>query len=1192
MSNFAHLHVHTEYSILDGLAKIPQLISKAYNDGQRAIAITDHGNMYGVFEFVKEVEKFNKSSLAIPSEPMKAIVGCEVYVATYGAQNKSSKENRSGRHLILLAKNMQGYRNLSTLVSIGFKPENSYYTPRVDKDILRTYSEGLIACSACLGGELPQSILKFNNINSNNIYKEPFDLLAAEEVIREYKEIFGDDYYLEMQIHGHPEQLMVNQAIKQLSDKLGVPYIATNDIHFVNQFDFEAHRILLCINTGKDYTSPDSAVQESDTDNNLLYTGEEYLKTTEEMTQLFSDFPDAISNTQLIVDKIEQIKLSNIVNLPNFEVPSEFESENAYFEHLVYKGAKKRWPEGLTDEIEERIKFELNTVIRMGFPGYFLIVWDFINAGKKMGVRFGPGRGSAAGSILAYCLEITNVDPIKYQLLFERFLNPDRISLPDMDIDIDDSGREKVIQYVINKYGQDKVAQIVTFGTMAAKSSIRDCARVLKLPLSESDRLAKLVPDGPNMTLKKAYAEVPELKNEMQNGSPLVKKTLDFAQQLEGTVKSPGVHACGIIIGKDPLINQIPLSTSKNSDIPVTQFEGKYVEDSGLLKMDFLGLKTLNIISSSLSNIKLRFNLDLDIDTIPLDDVKTYELLAKGDTVGVFQLESPGMRKYLIDLKPERFEDIIAMVSLYRPGPMDKIPSFINRKQGREKIVYDIPEMSTYLSDTYGITIYQEQVMLLSRLLGGFTPGQADQLRKAMGKKLIDEMTSLESNFYDGGTKKGHDLVVLKRIWEEWKKFAEYAFNKSHATCYALVAYQTAYLKAHYPAEFMAAILTNNIDKIDEVRKFIEDTRHSGIKVLPPDINESSYDFTVNKKGDIRFGLVALKGMGSAAVNSIIQEREKCKFENIFDFFKRINLKTCNRKSIEALVYAGAFDSFIEIHRAQFFQQDEGEKYNFLDKLIIWGNKQQTANANGQTDIFGEMLESSQDSYPSIPEVEKWHSLEQLKHEKEIAGFYISGNPLDGYKTAIENFCNVSVQELNTDKINTFNTKAAKFAGIITKLESGVFKKTNKEFGKITFEDESGSYEWALFGENYTKFKNFFAVGRLLFFKAKTDSYFKKDTKEEVIRFVPIEVFYLNDIYEKLCKEIIISINIKDISKSVAYSIKESVESSKGKVPLSIKIVEENSHFYTDFSNAKFKVDPETFIQNLVLYIDYKIELK
>lgn len=1191
MNNFTHLHVHTEYSVLDGLAKIPQLIAKAYNDGQRAIAITDHGNMYGVFEFVKEVDKFNKSSLATPSEPMKAIIGCEVYVASDSAQIKSSKEHRSGRHLILLAKNMEGYRNLSTLVSIGFQSENFYYTPRIDKQLLRQYSKGLIACSACLGGELPKAVMNYNSLNANGSFREPLDLRAAEEVVSEFFEIFGEDYYLEMQNHGHPEQKLVNKAIKILSEKYNIPYIATNDVHFVNKFDFEAHKILLCINTGKDYTNPDSAVQESDTDNGLLYTGEEYLKTREEMIQLFEEYPDAITNTQLIVDKIEKIKLSNPVSLPDFEVPEGFANQNEYLEYLVYEGAKKRWPEGLTDEINNRIQFELDTVIRMGFPGYFLIVWDFIMAGKKMGIRFGPGRGSAAGSILAYCMNITNVDPIKYQLLFERFLNPDRISMPDMDIDIDDSGREKVIQYVIDKYGQDKVAQIVTFGTMAAKSSIKDCARVLKLSYAESDRLSKMVPDGANMTLSKAYEEVPELKKELNSENPLIKQTLNFAKQIEGTVKSPGVHACGVIISKNPLINTIPLSTSKNSTIPVTQYEGKYVEDSGLLKMDFLGLKTLNIISSALINIKKRFNIDLDIDTIPLDDKKTYELLAKGDTIGVFQLESTGMRKYLIDLKPERFEDIIAMVSLYRPGPMDKIPSFINRKHGKEPIVYDIPIMSQYLGDTYGITIYQEQVMLLSRLLGSFTPGQADHLRKAMGKKLVDEMNSLKSSFLDGGTKNGHDLQILNNIWEDWEKFASYAFNKSHATCYALVAYQTAYLKAHYPAEFLAAILTNNIDKIDEVRKFIDDAKHSGIKILPPDINESTYDFSVNKKGNIRFGLVALKGMGSSAVNSIIQEREKSKFVNVFDFFKRINLKNCNRKSIEALIYAGAFDSFLEIHRAQFLKLDN-DNIPFLDKLISWGNKQQSAFANGQTDIFGNLSENHEDAYPVIPPSEKWENLEMLKHEKEIAGFYISGNPLDGYKTAIENFCNVSVVELDSDIVNTFTSKPAKFAAIISKIEQGTYKKTGKEYAKITFEDESGSFTWSLSGDYYVKNKNYLVVGNLLFCKAKTSSYFKKDSHEEVFSFQPIEFFYLEDIYDKLCKEISISINIKDISESVAFSIKECVEKSKGKIPLTIKIVEENNHFYTELSNIKFKVDPESFVNQLQLFIDYEIKLQ
>lgn len=1189
MSNFTHLHVHTEYSILDGMAKIPLLIAKAYDDGQRAIAITDHGNMYGVFEFVKEVEKFNKNQ-ALPSDPMKAIIGCEVYVAQNGADKKTAKEDRSGRHLVLLAKTMTGYRNLSKIVSLAFAEENFYYTPRVDKKVLRELSEGLIACSACLGGELAKSITQNNTLNGFNSIKD-LDLETAEKVVLEFKEIFGDDYYLEMQNHGHPEQTLVNKAIAILSEKHNVPYIATNDVHYVNQYDFDAHRLLLCLNTGRNYTDADSAVQDNETDTGLLYTGQEFLKTTAEMIEIFTDYPDAISNTQDIVNKIDRIKLSDEVSLPEFPIPEEFENESEYLEYLVYEGAKKRWPDGLTDEIEERIQFELKTVNWMKFPGYFLIVWDFIKAGRAKGIRFGPGRGSAAGSILAYCLEITNVDPIKYHLLFERFLNPDRISLPDMDIDIDDSGRDEVINYVIDKYGKDKVAQIVTFNSMAAKSSIKDCARVLKLDLKESDKLSKMVPDAPGTKLADAYADVPELQNELLNGSPLVKKTLQFAQQLEGTVRSPGVHACGVIIAKNPLINNIPLSKAKNSDIPVTQYEGKYVEDAGLLKMDFLGLKTLNIISSALLNIKRRYNIDLDIDTIPIDDPKSYQLLAKGDTVGVFQLESVGMRKYLVDLKPERFEDIIAMVSLYRPGPMDKIPSFINRKYGKEPIVYDIPIMSKYLDDTYGITIYQEQVMLLSRLLSGFTPGQADLLRKAMGKKQLDVMANLESAFFDGATKNGYQLIVLKKIWDEWKKFAEYAFNKSHATCYALVAYQTAYLKAHYPAEFMAAILTNNIDKIEEVRKFIEDAKHSGINVLPPDVNESSYDFTVNKEGHIRFGLAALKGMGGSAVSALIQEREKRKYDNIFDFIKRINLKACNRKSIEALVYSGAFDSFVEIHRAQFFHCENSDNVQFLDKLIAWGNRQQSASAQGQFDIFGASLELQLDSLPSIPQCEPWPPLENLTHEKEVAGFFISGYPLDSYKAAIANFCNVEIVELNTSIVNTFKDKPAKFAGMVTRVESGTFK-SGKDWGKVTFEDESGAFEWVLYGDDFIKFKNFFTVKKLLYAKGKTSSYFKKDTREEVFKFVPIEFFSLEDIYEKLCKEVYLSINIKEISPSVAFSIKEAIEKSPGKTNLTFKILEENQHFHTEMTNAKFKIDPETFIEHLNLLIDYKIELK
>ena len=881
MTPFTHLHVHSEYSILDGFAKIKKLIEKAYNDGQRAMAITDHGNMYGVFEFVSEVEKFNKT-IENKEDKFKAIIGCEVYVAQRSRfdKDKSKKEDRGGRHLILLAKNWTGYRNLSRLVTLAFI-DGFYYTPRVDMELLEKYSEGLIACSACLGGELARTIMLDNPSENNGQFSDLLNLDNAIKVVEKYKKIFGSDYYLEMQNNGHKQQLLVMKAIKQLSEICGVPYIASNDVHYVDAGDYEAHRLLICINTGKNFQDADAAMQDADTDIGMAYTGQEYLRTTAEMVSLFEDMPEAIENTQKLAAKIEPIHLKvNDVLLPKFPIPEGFTDEYHYLEHLVFEGANKRW-NIITDEVIERIQFELETVKKMGFPGYFLIVWDFIKAGREMGIRFGPGRGSAAGSILAYCLNITNVDPIQYNLLFERFLNPDRISLPDMDIDIDDSGRDKVINYVIDKYGAEKVAQIVTFGTMAARASIKDCARVLKLPLQKSLQLTELVPSRPGITLEEAFKEVPELRKELESSDELVRKTLRFAQELEGTVRQTGVHACAVIIGKDELISQLPLCVLKNSTTPVTQFEGNWVEDAGLLKMDFLGLKTLNIISSTLNNIKKRHNQDIDIDAIPLDDEKTYQLLGSGDTTGIFQLESAGMRKYLIDLKPERFEDVIAMVALYRPGPMEKIPSFIHRKQGREKITYDFPEMEKYLNDTYGITIYQEQVMLLSRELAGFTPGQADTLRKAMGKKIMKVMNDMEKEFMYGGDQKGYDTDILKKIWKEWVEFAKYAFNKSHATCYALVAYQTAWLKTHYPAEFLAANLTNNLDKMDNIKKFIEDGLQTGVHILPPDINESDIEFIVNQKGDIRFGLAALKGVGSAAIGAIIEEREtNGKFES------------------------------------------------------------------------------------------------------------------------------------------------------------------------------------------------------------------------------------------------------------------------------------------------------------------------
>jgi len=1192
MSNFSHLHVHSEYSILDGFAKIKKLIEKAYADGQRAMAITDHGNMYGVFEFVDEVDKFNKT-LENKEDKFKAIIGCEAYVAqrTRFDKDKNVKEDRGGRHLILLAKNWTGYRNLSRLVTLSFI-EGFYYTPRIDMELLEKYSEGLIACSACLGGEIAKAIMADNPMEENGFIPEILNLDNAIKIVEKYKRIFGNDYYLEMQHNGHKAQLLVNKAIKQLSEICKVSYIATNDVHFVEAEDYEAHRLLICLNTGKNLQDADAAVQDSDTDIGMAYTGQEYLKTHQEMAELFAEYPEALANTQKLVDKIDIISLKMDVLLPKFPIPEGFKDEFHYLEYLVFEGANKRWGV-LTDEIIERIQFELETVKKMGFPGYFLIVWDFIKAGREMGIRFGPGRGSAAGSILAYCLNITNVDPIKYQLLFERFLNPDRISLPDMDIDIDDLGRDKVINYVINKYGAGKVAQIVTFGTMAARSSIKDCARVLRLPLAESDRLSKLVPETLGATLDKAYKEVPELKKALDSGDDLVKKTLRFAQDLEGTVRQAGVHACAVIIGKEDLISQIPLSISKNSEIPVTQFEGKWVEDAGLLKMDFLGLKTLNIISSTLANIKKRFNLEIDIDVIPLDDEKTYQLLSRGDTTGVFQLESAGMRKYLIDLKPERFEDVIAMVALYRPGPMDKIPSFINRKQGKEKIEYDIPVMEEYLSDTYGITIYQEQVMLLSRLLAGFTPGQADTLRKAMGKKIMKVMKDMEKEFMYGGEQNGHDTVVLKKIWEEWVKFAEYAFNKSHATCYAMIAYQTAYLKAHYPAEFLAANLTNNLDKMDNIKKFIEDGLQTGIRILPPDINESDVEFIVNQDGDIRFGLAALKNVGNAAIGSIIEEREtNGKFGTIFDFVKRINSKNCNKKNMESLVYAGAFDSFSGVHRAQFFHIERDEKINFLEKLLLWAAREQNAGAQQQTSIFDDAPAMQHEALPQLPVCEPWNPVQQMRYEKEIAGFYISGHPLDNYKTIIENYCNTNLDLLQKqEEIEKFIAKTAKFVGIVSDVQQGVTK-NGKDYGRVTFEDESGTYQWMLFSEDFTKYRHLFEVGKQLFMSARAEERYRKDPNApRNLDLKPVNMFYLDEAFERLCKQVRIVLNIKDINEKTAYLLKEAIEKSKGKIPLEIRIMETGNVFSSDFSNHHFKIDPENFAKNLNLPVEYRVEL-
>lgn len=1222
MTQFTHLHVHTQYSLLDGLADIPSLIKKAYADGQRAMAVTDHGNMYGIYDFFAQVEKFNKDH---KDDPFKAIFGCEVYVARESRflKRKEVRSDRSGDHLVLLAKNMEGYRNLSHLVSLGFV-EGEYYKPRVDKEIMRQYSKGVIACSACLGGELPQAIMRDNPSLHDGTLPINFNLDSASKIVEEFKDIYGSDYYIELQRNGHKEQTLVNAALLQLAEKHNVRVIATNDVHFVNREDFEAHKILICINTGKKYISETIATDE-ESDNGMAYSGEEYFRTTAEMESLFEDIPEAIANTQHITDKIEKIVLKQPATLPRFEVPTDYKEDPRYpkyieeyvnplkeminntsldpekkrqvftpeFDYLgwlTWVGAIKRWGENYSDEYKERLLFELQTVGIMGFPGYFLIVIDFIEAGKRNGTRFGPGRGSAAGSAIAYCLHITNIDPIKYDLLFERFLNPDRISMPDMDIDMDGSGREKTIKYVSEKYGKEKVAVIVTLMEMKGKTAIRDCARTLDLPLSESDALAKLIPDGGKTDMEEAFKTIPELQAAYDKGSERTRMTLDFARKLDGTLRGTGVHACGVIIGRDNLFDCIPLATSKNSDTMVVQYDGHFVEDAGLLKMDFLGLKTLDILTATLNNIKKRHGIDIEIDDIPLDDIKTYELFQKGDTTAIFQFESPGMRKYLRELKPTRFEDIIAMVSLYRPGPMDNIPSFIARKHGREPITYPIPEMGKILDETYGICVYQEQVMQLSRLLASFTRGQADTLRKAMGKKLIAKMEELYTDFIYNGTQNGHDKDVLDKIWEEWKKFASYAFNKSHATCYAFVSYQTAWLKANYMAEFLAANMTTEITNLQKVTELIDEASRQGIAVLPPDINESEADFSVNKDGAIRFGLAALKGVGGSAVADIIEERNaNGDFTSIFNFIERVNLRSCNRRIVESMAAVGAFDSFRNIHRAQFFFEDKDHK-TFTEKLMAYGSKQQDTSQQMQMSIFDSAPnEVSETALPTIPDCDHWSSFEQLNREREIAGFYISGHPLDHFKPVIKSFCNTDLSVIkDRDSWRRLTGRKLCFAAAITEAQHKIGK-TGHPYGIIVLEDYENTFEWMLFGEDYSKYKHLFEKGQFLFFTALvSERGFERDETKKVFNLKPTQVMYLRDAYTKITTAVRLKMDISQLSENMANLINDWVQAAeeksvkdgkgKGTKNLIFSVVDEKSEFTTDLYNYEMKVDPESFI--------------
>ncbi|MCB2194332.1 MAG: DNA polymerase III subunit alpha [Bacteroidetes bacterium] len=1142
---FVHLHVHSQYSILDGAATTAQIAKKAKEDGMPAVALTDHGGMFGVKEF----------HVACKKNGVKPIIGVEAYVARRGHQRKDDKIDSSGNHLTLLAKNYQGYQNLLKLTSIAHT-DGMYYKPRIDKELLEKYHEGIIVSSGCLGGEVAQHIMSGN-----------FD--QAKETISWFKSVFGDDYYLEIMRHKNDDpvlkidvwenQVKVNKVIRELSKELDVKIIATNDSHFMNPEDAEAHDVLVCLSTGRDYDDP----------TRIRYTKQEWFKTTKEMNELFADIPEALANTLEIAEKVEEFELDSKPIMPDFPLPEGFDNEADYLRHITLEGAKQRYGNPLPESHLERINFELDTIINMGFPGYFLIVQDFINWAKDNGVLVGPGRGSAAGSAVAYCTGITNVDPIKYNLLFERFLNPDRISMPDIDIDFDDDGRQQVLDYVTQKYGHDKVAHICTFGTMATKSSIKDVARVLKLDLSESNRIAKLVPEAPKMSFEKAYKEEPALVEEKKSGNPLIAQTIKLAEKLEGSVRQTGVHACGVLIGRNPLEEHLPVMPTKGEELLTTQYDGRFVEDIGLLKMDFLGLKTLSIIKEVLENIKLSKGIDIDIDNIGLDDEETFNLFSRGETTAIFQFESPGMKKHLKGLQPNRFEDLVAMNALYRPGPMEYIPSFIARKHGKEKIEYDHPMMESFLRDTYGITVYQEQVMLQSRALGGFTRGDSDTLRKAMGKKKIDMMNKLKVKFTEGclaneefmegcnKTKKEPEKLIEK-IWNDWEAFASYAFNKSHSVCYAYIAYQTGYLKAHFPAEFMSGVLSRNLNDITKITNFMEDCRNMGMEVLGPDVNESYRKFTVNKEGAIRFGMAGIKGVGQGAVEAIIEEREKNgPFNNIYDFIERISLTQVNKKTIEALATAGAFDSLDDIKRGQYFAQDDKES-TFIENLVRYGNKFQTDQQSNQISLFGG-ADTIEITKPAVPSNNDWQKLEKLKKEKEVIGIYLSAHPLDDFKFEFDNFCNAKLNEF--DDLESLKNKDLTIGGIVTEVKHAVTK-NGKPFGFLTIQDYTETFRFALFGKDYENFRKYFYVDYPLLIKGKVQP---RPYNDQELEFKIKSMMLLSQVREELVKNILFTIPYNIIDENFISELKEKAFEREGKTLIKFKIVDLEENTAVDF---------------------------
>ncbi|OYU84622.1 MAG: DNA polymerase III subunit alpha [Flavobacterium sp. BFFFF2] len=1171
---FTHLHNHTQFSVLQSTMNIGDLVKGTIKQNMPAVALTDHANLMGAFQFVRDILGHNKkveqqlsqadeTGEEVLDSRIKPIVGCEFYVCE-NRLDKTRKDN--GYQVVFLAKNKRGYHHLAKLSSIAYT-EGFYYVPRIDRESILQYKEDLIVLSGALNGEISSKIL---NVGENQ----------AEEALLWWKETFGADFYLEVIRHQQDDENHVNEVLRRMGAKHEVKLVASNNVFYLNQNDAQAHDILLCVRDGEKVSTP---IGRGRGYRYGLPNQEFYFKSTDEMKQLFHDWPEALLHTQEIVDKIEIYNLSRDVLLPKFDIPDEFQvaedesdqgkrGENNYLKHLSFLGAAKRYGE-LTPEIQDRLDFELKTIEKTGYPGYFLIVQDFIAAAREMGVSVGPGRGSAAGSAVAYCLGITNIDPIKYDLLFERFLNPDRVSMPDIDIDFDDEGRGRVMDYVINKYGSKQVAQIITYGTMAAKSSIRDTARVLDLSLADADRIAKLIPN--NMTLEKILTMAPdklkaELRAEdldkakalkaMAEGNDLVSETIQQAKMLEGNLRNTGIHACGVIITPDDITNFVPVATAKDSDLYVTQFDNAVVESAGLLKMDFLGLKTLTLIKDTVKLVKYRTGIELDPDAFPIDDVKTYELFQRGETVGIFQYESAGMQKYLKELKPTVFGDLIAMNALYRPGPLEYIPAFIRRKNGEEPIEFDLEANEEYLSETYGITVYQEQVMLLSQKLASFSKGDADVLRKAMGKKQKDVLDKMKSKFITQAVDNGHAEDKLEKIWRDWEAFAQYAFNKSHSTCYAWIAYQTAYLKAHYPAEYMAAVLSNNMNDIKQVSFFMEECRRMGLQVLGPDVNESFYKFTVNEHYAIRFGIGAVKGVGSNAVETIVENRKKKPYTSIFDLAKRIDLRAANKKAIENLALAGGFDCFSTIHRAQYFHK-EGDEILFLEKAMRFGAKFQENENSSQVSLFGESSDI-QIPEPQIPSCDEWTTMHKLAQEKEVVGIYISGHPLDDYKYELKSFCNVKLDQLS--QLETLVGKNVSFAGIVTQVQYKTAR-NGKDWATFVLEGYEDSHEFRIFDEDYLKFRHFLVQNHFVFVKVLVrDGWVNRETgKKSEPRIQFQEIKLLQDIMPVLTKKLTFFIDIKELVVDRITTLHDLLKQHSGDIPIHFELLEVNKKVQT-----------------------------